>query len=117
MENKKRYNEMSKLGFQGLSNWVLKNRVANFIENGASAISVRIPKKNGYVYSEADILRDEIISKIKTARNYEDLDNIGRKLNYAIDNGIYEVGIANLQAEASKKMIAIYNKLGEYSGE
>lgn len=59
------------------------------------------------------LLQHEINYMIKSAKNYDDLNAIGLKLNYAIDNG-YDIGITGLQVEASKKMREIYNKLGEY---
>lgn len=93
------------------------NKILTLIDGGASLKDIRVPKKQGHVYTEANALKDEIEYRIKTAKSYEDLNKIGQKLNYAIDNEIYNIGITDLQVNASKKMREIYNKIGEYTGE
>lgn len=108
---KRNYKTMKNFGgISRLVSWNSPRR--DFIENG----SVGAPLKKGHVFSEADVLRDEINHKIKTAKNYEDLNSIGSSLAYAKDHNL-EVGLFDCTYRASKKMREIYNKIGEYREE
>ncbi len=70
--------------------------------------------RKGYFFSKSALLKEEIEDMIKYASTYEDLNDIGAKLNYAKDNELFEIGITGLQIKASKKMREIYNKMGEF---
>jgi hypothetical protein len=69
--------------------------------------------KQGWIIPKEVALKNDIEYMISGAKTHEDLDNIGAKINYAIDNGIYHLTITDLQVKASKKMKQIYNKFGE----
>jgi hypothetical protein len=54
--------------------------------------------------------KSNLESMIKNAQTIEDLNSIGLKLNYAIDNKL-NVDVYDYQLKAAKKMTEIYNNL------
>jgi hypothetical protein len=63
---------------------------------------------------DINTFKENLERMIATAQTHEDLDAIGEKINYAIDNKL-DVDIMDYQIKASKKMREIYNKIGNYN--
>ena len=78
-------------------------------------ISNKIENETGihFFIAEAET-KSKIENMIKSASTHEDLNEIGAKINYAINNKYHSINIAELQYQASRKMREIYNKIGEY---
>ncbi len=80
---------------KGISNYNLTGLIQDeFLENLLNIESSAEEKE----------LNMKIYDMIKNASTKEDLNDIGRELNYANDNGMYNIDATDLQIYASRKM-------------
>lgn len=76
-----------------------------------SDIVDRAPLKQGHNYTREDIWKLEFEELYRNAETKEDLNALGAKLNYAIDNKL-DINVIDYQFMGAKKMTEIYKKEG-----
>ena len=130
-DNVKRFEDWNFIVGPQLNKFGLAGRLLNIDET-------KVPLKQGHEYTREEIqelenaswklnfkekLRRsnypvEVVWKsnfeeaLRNAKNEDDLDDLGRYLNYAIDNNL-NIFPTEYQLRAARKMTEIYNKAGE----
>jgi hypothetical protein len=80
------------------------------MEKDNDCLELKLGRKTELSSTPEQIWASEVEYMIENADNKIDLNAIGAKLQYAIDNNLYGDLIWGYQLKAAKKMTEIYNK-------